>query len=827
MSTKRIFYFVLFVFLFSTLGIGVYAQDEEPWRDPELPSMERAEALLAVMSTEDKINMVTGNIPPIAQYGLPLLERVDASSGLRGDTGVTAFPVPMALGATFNTELAYDYGVAVGIEAREHGWGVVLGPTVDIDRTSLSGRQTESYGEDPLLSGLIGANMAAGVQSQDLITSMKHYTVYNQETARDDVNLVVSERALHEIYNMPFYLAINEGNALSVMCAYPRVNGTHACENEELLSMIREQTGWNGFYVSDFGAGEDYVAGFNAGVDSTTLWPWFDTTAFTDGRISEERLTEATRYYLYAIFESGLYDNPAPELNQELDVRTPERDALATTVAEESIVLLKNNGVLPLSSESIESVAVIGPSGTDVVTGVEGSTYVTPGEFVTPLDAISELAGEEISVVAAQGSYGDFPRTIIPSIVLTTPSGTTSGLLGTFYDNLDFSGEPFTTQVMETIDLSGKPISTLPNAWSARWTGTLTPTTTGPVIFSALGTGDIQVIIDGEPVISGTRTSVNFVTGAYNYPLLGVIELTADAPVDIVIEFSTTGGGFFGPTFKVGWQAEQLIGEAVAAAEQSDVAVVFVNQATGEGMDRDSFDLTGDQNMLIEAVSAVNPNTVVVLNTPGPVFMPWLNDVAGVVQIWYPGQAVGTGTANVLFGEADPSGRLPVTFPADSTQGPVIYESGEDFVLEEDIFVGYRFYQENDQTPLFPFGYGLSYAEFEYSELEIAGFDSETNVATVQFTITNTSERSGTEVAQVYVGELPADVAFAPRQLAGFTKVTLEPGTSETVEVELAAHVFSYWDEDTATWVTTEGDVTIYVGRSAADEQLSVTLTIE
>ena len=337
------------------------------------------------------------------------------------------------------------------------------------------------------------------------------------------------------------------------------------------------------------------------------------------------------------------------------------------------------------------------------------------------------------------------------------------------------------------------------------------------------------MLVDGQCVISGTRPTPHFILGGYSYPLLGSIQMAANRPVDIVVEFSTPFSpldAIMGKHLHLGWETEQLIPAATATAKQADVAVVIANQASGEGMDRDTFSLPGDQDRLIQALCAANPNTVVVLNTPGAVLMPWLDQAAAVLQEWYPGEAVGTALASILFGESEPAGRLPITFPAAEDQAIPAYTGGGSVDFAEDVFVGYRYYGQQGYQPLFPFGYGLSYTQFEYTDLQITPLDDLLNVASVRVTVRNTGQRTGSDVVQVYIGKLPAPVPTPGRQLAGFARVTLNPRESTTVELPIPRRILSYWDDSARSWVTPGGTVPIYVGSTSADDRLTGALTI-
>ncbi|MFD5752506.1 glycoside hydrolase family 3 C-terminal domain-containing protein [Streptomyces sp. NPDC127033] len=814
-------------------------QPEQPWRDTTRSAARRTDALLSAMTHEEKVTLITAvevaDTASLEYLGIPAMTRVDASDGLRGDKGVTAFPAPNALAATFDTELAEQYGRAIGAEARAKGWNVLLGPTIDIDRNPRNGREAESYGEDPLVNGLIGAAVAEGFQKNHVIAQVKHFTVYNQEEGRNSLNVKVSERALRELYYPAFEYTIRDGGALSIMGSYPKVNGVYACQNEHIITALKNDLGLKGYLGTDFQPSSDPVENIKAGVDSSALEPDVPKAAFSDGRIPAARTDDAARRILYALFASGAFDHPLPAPADV--VTTPEHQALARVTGEQATVLLKNaGGLLPLSKK--KTVAVIGPAGKDAITGVEGSSYVDPGDFITAVDAIRAKASAD-RVIVSQGTYGDVALPLVPVDVFTTPDGK-RGLYAEFFDNEAFAGVPVATTTTPGVDFQASdPVSGLPNTWSARWTGTITPTSTGWVRFSALLSGAAKVVVDGRTIFNDSRFVWDFFHAPQEYTLGGVTRLTAGKPVGITVEYSTKdiarGVGPDGPTMKLCWQPDSLIPEAVETARTADVAVVFVNNFTGEAMDRDDLSLPGDQNQLIEAVAAANPNTVVVLNTSGPMLMPWLNSVRGVLQGWYQGAATGTSIANVLYGDAEPGGRLPVTFPATEEQGPSTYTGGKNdgangtISYDEGIYVGYKWYDKNRQKPLFSFGHGLSYTSFAYDKLRVENLSlgSARDTATVRVEVRNTGRRTGSDVVQVYIGHLSTRTDTPERQLVGFARVSLKPGERETVTIEVDRRKLSYWDESRSRWVTPTGKVPVYVGRSAADIKLAGAITIK
>jgi len=812
----------------------------QPWRNPGQPAEVRASELLAALTTDQKIQLALGNFAALASFGVPQLNSDDGPDGLR-NPGTTAMPSGQALAATFDRALAYAYGQVVGSEARGEGFNEWLGPAVDIARTPLAGRQPEAEGEDPYLAGNTAAQVVLGAQGQDIIATLKHYTAYNQDFGRigfenapsqfargPSVNVAVSERALQEIYEAPFRIAVQQGHLDSVMCSYNQINGLPSCQNPTTLGDLEQGDGLKGFVVPDFGfAVRDPVAAAQAGVDLPALpgggSGGLTAADFTSGQIPAARLDDIDQRILYAIFDSGVLDHPLPA-TPSTEVSTPAHQQVAAQVAEAGMVLLKNaSPVLPLSRK-VHSIAVIGPSGSDAVftTGGSAGVPLAPGQAVTPLAGIAARAASAgILVTSAQGSAGDVAApTLVPSSVLTPASGTGPGLLGTYWSNGDFSGAPVLTRVDPTVDLAAAPSQT-GALWSAKWTGTITPAETGLYRFSLAESGIATLKIAGQTFGPAYREATQFIVGPH-YDLQGTVRLTAGQPVPVEIDYSSISG-LFSQEIHFSWQAPSQSGipAAVAAARQADVAIVFANDAQGEGMDRTSLSLPGDQDQLIEAVADANRRTIVVLNTGGPVLMPWLHAVDGVVEAWYPGQTFGTAIAAVLFGDADPAGRLPVTFPASDTQGPAPATQPQHYPgvngvvsYDEGLDVGYRWYDATGQQPLFPFGYGLSYEHFAVSGVH-AAYDPRGG-ATVAATVTNTSSRSGPATLELYL-ESPSAAHEPPKQLKGYSNVDLAPGQSKLVLFRLSPGDLAYYDANSSRLTVAPGRYTVLVGTSSTE----------
>jgi beta-glucosidase len=687
---------------------------------------------------------------------------------------------------------------------------------------------------------------------------MKHYAAYSQEQnrtgdqptgAKPAVNEVISERAMREIYLPAFEAAVKKGGVASVMCSFPRINGVYACENPYTLGVLKSEWGFQGMVGPDFpDAQRSIVPAFKAGLDNGTMVPpqpgaemgseFVGTKtlrqAVDDGEISESRIDDMIRRYLVIPFRIGMFDHPVRKVSGE--VSTPERRAAAVDLVTSGAVLLKNRGnVLPFGS-NVKSIAIIGTQATDQAIVVEqGSPYVKPLHLTPVLDAVKQRAGTAVQVSFAQGTLGLQPLPMLPGRYLKTPGGQ-SGVQAEYFPNpsRDFSGKPLAVRTEPALSLERAPaIDGLPEhlQWSVRYTTVFTPEYTGTQRFTLSGSGEARLFIGGKLIGEIMRADFQDIIYA-NVPM------AAGKPVEIRVEYSPREaigdhklqrfGIVFGPNLSLGWAGpDNKIDEAAEAARKADVAVVCVGHQLGEGMDRPYLNLPNDQDALIEAVAASNPRTIVVLNTGGAVLMPWLDKVAGVLETWLPGDAIGPATTKLLFGDAEPGGRLPVTFPADEKQGPGIEEEDypgtvasdghlETVQFSEGIFVGYRYWDQHGQKPLFPFGYGLSYGSFALGDESVKSMKN--GGAEVAVKVTNTSKRAGSEVVQVYV-QFPGTAGEPPRQLKGFEKVALTPGEGKTVHIQLSPEAFRYWDETKHAWQAAVGEYQLIVARSSRDVQ--------
>jgi beta-glucosidase len=797
----------------STRAAASAASDAScPWLDQSLPVGRRVSMLLSQMTLADKINEVTGAgtsqpyvfyISAIPSLCIPAIGEEDGPVGVGdGLTGVTQMPAAVSLASTFDTSLARQYGQVVGAEERGKGAMVNLGPTINIDRDPRWGRSFETYTEDPYLNGQMAVGFIDGVQSQREMSQVKHFDVYNQETNRNTPadDAIVSERALHEIYLPGFWAATQQARASSTMCSYSTINGVPACQNQYLIrETLDDRWGFPGFVTSDYGATHSTLQSADAGLDqempSAQYYGQDLAAAVEAGEVSMATLNQMVARILTQMFRFNDFNDP-PAGSTAAVVTTPAHQAVSQDVAEAGTVLLKNGGgTLPLAASGGGNIAVIGPaaSASPVYTG-GGSAYVTSTFHVTPLQGIQSAAGSGTSVSYSQGLPTDTSLPAIPSADLT-PAYTGTGFGGTYTGKL-----------------------------TAPETGTYVLAFENPCgCYSAvdLSLDGTEILANpGTPPVSTYSVGVNLVAG-HTYTL------------------RLAGGG---ESANLSWATPSDlapgIAQAVAAAKAAKTAVVVVSDDTEtEAADRASLNLPSAQNELISAVAAANPHTVVVIDAGAPVVMPWINQVASVVDAWYPGESNGTALAAVLFGKTDPSGHLPVTFPVGLSQVPASSPAQFPGVngqvqYSEGVDVGYRFYDANNETPLFPFGYGLSYTSFSFSHLAVTPGTVQNGSSNpgatschcngqgraqvrVSATVTNTGKVAGSDVAQLYLGD-PAAAGEPPRQLKAFQKVTLRPGQSTTVHYTLNGHDLSYWDDAANGWVLPDGQYQVYVGDSSA-----------
>ncbi|MGQ4514739.1 glycoside hydrolase family 3 C-terminal domain-containing protein [Streptomyces sp. DW26H14] len=808
-----------------------------PWIGSHAPVDRRVSQVLSKMTLDEEITMVhgaagsayTGYIPGDTRLCIPALKMQDGPVGVRMDN-TTQLPAAANVAASFDPSVAKSYGAVIGAEDKAKGVDVDLGPTVNIVRDPRWGRAFESYSEDPYLTGQIGSADIEGIQSQGVMAQVKHFAVYNQETNRNTVadNAVIDDRTVQEVYTAAFGTIVAQAKPSSAMCSYSSVNGTYACENAYLDNILKNQFGFDGFITSDWGGTHSTAASANAGMDMQMPDDsYFGTalkTAVQNGQVAKARVDDMVARIMREEFRFGLFDHPSADTPDAV-ASTAAHVAVAKKAAEDGAVLLKNSGnVLPLDGRRTKSIAVIGDgAGKDTMSAGGGSATVAGTGTVTPYDGIKARAGSGTTVTYAQGDVSANGRLpVVDSQYLSPSSGTGHGLTGDYYANTTLSGTPAATRTDAQVDFNwngAAPATGVPGTnFSTKWTGTLTPPATGSYTFGLTSDDGSRLLIDGKQVIDNWRDQAT-------HTQTGTVTLTAGKPVSVEVDYYQGTGG---DEVHLGWEppGTDLASQAADLAAKSDVAIVYANDYESEGSDLAGIDLPGDQNALIETVAKANPNTIVVLNTGSAVTMPWIDQVKGVFEAWYPGQESGDAIAALLYGDANPSGKLPVTFPKSLDQVPASSAAqwpGVDGKVQysEGLDVGYKYYDAKGETPLFPFGYGLSYTSFRFSHLRVDGPElRENGKLRVTADVTNTGSRAGSEVAQLYLSD-PKAAGEPANQLRGFQKVSLGAHRTKQVTFEVTARDASYWNSDAQAWTLTPGSYRVHVGDSSRSLPLS------
>lgn len=661
----------------------------------------RARDIVRHMTLDEKISELHGirddaqgiyrYVPPVPRLTIPALRITNGPAGAgpggtrapRPQAPATALPSPISLASSWDRALAREYGVIAGAESKDLGNGLLEAPDINIARVPQNGRTFEGYGEDPYLAGELSVANIEGIQSQGIVANVKHYVANNQETDRFVVNEDIDERTLREIYLPAFEASIRKGHSASLMCAYPKINGTYNCENDEHLNkVLKKEWDFQGFVTSDFGAVHSTVPSVMAGLDlEMPTGKYFGDdlkAAVQSGEVPVKVIDDKLVRRFRTMMQLGVFDNPP----QPQPIPEKEDGAKARAMAEQGMVLLKNSGnLLPLHREQLKSIAVIGPMAANAITGGGGSSHVVPLYSVTPVEGMRNRAGSAVNVTFANGSD---------------------------------------------------------------------------------------------------------------------------------------------------------VAQAVSIAKAADVAIVMVGMVDTEGRDHPLV-LGDEQDRLVSAVAEANPRTVVVLKTGSAVLMPWIDQVPAVLEAWYPGEEDGNAVADVLFGTANPSGKLPITFPRSledlAANTPAQYP-GVDGVAHysEGVFVGYRHFDEKNIAPLFPFGFGLSYTTFTFDNLKVSTSSvsaKHPGTVTVEGDVRNTGKVAGAEVAQLYVAIPPTSAPQPPRQLKGFEKVMIQPGQTAHVSFSLDGRSLSYWDVKSHGWKVARGKYAVYVGSSSRDLPLHRELEVK
>ncbi|WQF85532.1 Putative glycoside hydrolase, family 3, glycoside hydrolase family 3 domain, immunoglobulin [Colletotrichum destructivum] len=789
------------------------------------------------------VNACIGHIQGNSTLGIPDICMGDGPAGVGNSLdNVTAFPAPVMAASSWNTSLQYEYGQALAQEHLGKGRNIVLAPTINILRSPLWARAAETLSEDPWLTARMAVAGTMGIQSQGALACPKHLAAYNQDTNRFGigpawvtVNPVVDKRTMHELYLPAFKASVQEADAASVMCSYNRLNGSFTCENDWLLNTtLRQDWGFKGFVVADwYFSTRSTVKAVMAGLDISM--PGGDLTnsygfpayygdllaeAINNGSIPRRRLDDMVERVWRYMFKLGQVDNPVKG-DSTAHVRTQEHLDLAQRMVEDGAVLLKNaQDTLPISSEKYSKIAVFGIGAT-----AENQVSENHGGFVidstmvvqAPLDALQRRGSiENISVEYAETypGTGQFPTA--PSRMFRD-----GGVNVTYYKTTDFSGPVIKTDFVPNITIATYPSElwkAYPDVFSAIYEATFLPNTTGMYHFSMYGQGTALLYLDD--VLLANMSFANF--GNY---VQGNAYLKYGSEHKLVIKYDmgyslSTGG--YGVTLGVDVGNETRDSVAEELAGWADLSIILASDRLSEGADNGmGLSLPGDQNALISRLAGLSKRTVVILNTNSAVLMPWIKDVDGVMEIWYPGQQVGLALERLLFGDVSPSGKLPLTFPK-SLKDTIQINTDIDVPYSEGLYVGYKAYDQSGVKPLFSFGHGLTYSTFNLEDLEVS-LTKDSFVA--RATLRNEGARSAKQVVQLYVG-YPDAAKEPPKLLRAFEKTEVEAGGAEIVELVVKFEDLKIWDDDTDEWRLVGGQYEILLGFSASDIRLQQTLDI-
>jgi beta-glucosidase len=791
--------------------------------------------MLGRLTLAEKIEMIHGVAdmiltPSVPKIGLPALKTSDGPMGVRSWGPTTAYAAGIGLAASWDTTLAQRIGLSLGRDARARGVNFLLGPGVNIYRAPMNGRNFEYFGEDPYLAGQIAAHYILGVQSQNVVATVKHYDANNSEYDRNNINSIIDERTMREIYLPVFESAVTEGHVGAVMDSYNLINGEHASQNQYLNNeVLKKDWGFQGILMSDWGATYDGVAAANAGLDVEMPSGQFMNTrtllpAIQEGKISVATIDDKVRRILRIAVEFGFIDHE--QQDSSIPLYNPQSESVALESSLEGMVLLKNQGsLLPLDLHRVHTIAVIGPNAYPAQPTAGGSANVTAIAPVSFLTGLSKAVDSNTKVLWSPG-LRDLTSSFKGRGFSVDPEGHQAGLRQEEFDNGSYHGQPERMKVVSDIDFTGPDdVHSSGKTLAVRWRGFYTPPTSGPQLFltkTIRGDGDTyQLYVNGKLVLKET--------GSEGEPQSAEIDLPAGKAVPIRFEYMSRVN-----VIRVGMAAlpaeEALTPEARKIAALADVVVVAVGfeaSTETEGHDR-TFHLPPGQEFLIKAVASANPRTVVVLTAGGSIATSgWLERVPVLLHTWYAGSQGGTALAQVLLGGANPGGKLPMSWWSPEDDDPTfnsyyLNSGSEDLKYTEGVFVGYRAYGINGRKPEFPFGFGLSYTTFSFSNLKVLPISARADEPiTVSFEVANTGHRAGAEVAQVYVSEPSTTVSRPERELKGFERVVLEPGQRRMVTIRLDRRSLSYWDVVSHGWKVDPGKFVVRVGDSAENTPLN------
>jgi beta-glucosidase len=830
------------------------------------------DAALAALSLTDKCRIVAGKTTwktvAYPEAGIPAIKMSDGPNGVRGEghggsgTPGVVVPAGITLGATWDVELLGEIGSLLGTEARRRGAHVLLGPNVNLHRTPIGGRTFECYSEDPELSGALAAAYVQGVQSHDVAVTVKHFVCNDTEIERMTVDVQIDDRPLRELYLRPFERAVKEGGAWGIMSSYNKLNGEHTAQHRGLLTdILRTEWGFDGFVVSDWFGVHEAVSAANAGLNiempaPVRVYGKHLEAAVNRGDVTEARVDLLVRDILVLANRVKADERDADV--EEVSVDDPAERALTRRAATAGTVLLRNepvaalddSAVLPLDASSLSKVAVIGPNAAIDRSMGGGSASLVPLGHRTLLDALTDRIGPESATGAAitfePGVRIDRLTPVVLKRQLRQPDGE-PGLRVEYINGRDWTAETAVTQPAPTSMIrffGSAPDGVDPRGFSTRIAGAFIPDTDGPHTVGVVSTGPFTLSANGATLVEDPRMELPRSEEFFGYGSVeatAVLDCTAGTPVDLDVSWATSEVNGFA-ALRIGIRSPEpadLMDRAVAAAAAADAAIVMVgtnDEWETEGVDRTTMDLPGRQDELVRRVVAANPRTVVIVNAGSPVTMDWADSTdpasaPAILTPFFAGQEQAEALVDILLGDADPGGRLPITVPVRLTDHPAYLHHRPDQDSAgnstqrygEGLFMGYRHYDATETPVRFPFGHGLSYGEASWGDATI---ETEGRGVTVTVPISCTGDRPVTVVVQAYVDAAAPGYVRPRKELKVWDKLTVEPGTTIDAVLELDPTAFRRWDTAIDGWRFEPGDYDIVLAASATDERQRHRVTI-
>ncbi|KAJ7621338.1 beta-glucosidase [Roridomyces roridus] len=824
------------------------------------------------LTTDEAIQLIAGvgfwKTHAVDRLGIPAVKVSDGPNGIRGNhfvmgTPAKCLPSATAMGATWDPQLIHEVGLKLlAAEAKLRAASVILAPTCNIQRNPLGGRSFESFSEDPHLSGMIAAAYVNGVQDGGIGTTIKHFVANDKENDRMAYDSILSERALREIYMMPFMLAQKYAKPWSYMTAYNRINGTHVSENPLIIQkVLRDEWKFDGLVMSDWFGVYSVDLSIKAGLDlempGVNKWRSLDLVnrSIQSRKLTVRDIKKRANNVLELVKKCAA---GAPEvLDGDGIERTLESESdkiLMQRVAAESIVLLKNtDGVLPLQPSTLKKLAIVGPNAKAMVLSGGGSAALKPSYFVSPYEGIVnavKAANPGVEVTYSEGARAYLTSPSLDYVLLTAADGSAEskrGWLGSWYRHASDEGMEAVGDVVKVdyfdetrIFISNSAPEELTKRWTLKLRGYMPKVEKDtPFEFGLISAGRAKLYVDGQLVIDNwtrqRRGDAFFGCGSEEEQ--GVVTLKAGVSHHVEVVFVNVRAPADGdedetlmdsnPGIRLGGaevvDSDALLDEAVALAKDADAVIAIVGLNADwetEGNDRVTLALPGRTDEFVERVAAANPKTIVVTESGSSILLPWTDKVPAMVHAWYLGNSTGDAIADILLGRVNPGGKLSLTFPKREEDVPSyghFHSENGRVRYAEDLYVGYKHFQHRNIEPQFAFGHGLSYTTFEFSNLKLSAPSVSPSTGefslTVSMDVTNTGSVAGAEVAQIYIS-LPrtSELTHVPLQLKGFSKVLLEPGQTASASVELDKYAVSYWDDRFSTWVVEKGEYGVKVG---------------